>query len=81
MLPNVKRTGRGTRNWTPKEKKELLETGKVKGYQGHHINSVKSHPELAGNANNIKFVKGTAEHLKEHGGSFRNPTSGPTIQR
>ena len=27
---------------------ELLKTGKVKGYEGHHINNVKDHPGLAG---------------------------------
>lgn len=77
----VRRTGRGTRNWTKAEKKELLETGKVKGYEGHHINSVKDNPHLAGDPRNIKFVKGRAEHLKEHGGNFRNPTQGNLIKR
>ncbi|MBQ9100985.1 MAG: hypothetical protein IJY54_06375 [Paludibacteraceae bacterium] len=39
----VEKTGRGTRLWNKSEKKELLETGKVKGYEGHHINSVKAY--------------------------------------
>ena len=30
----------GTRKWTKSERQELIKTGKVKGYQGHHINSV-----------------------------------------
>ena len=34
----VERTGRGSRRWTKKELKELKETGKVKAYEGHHIN-------------------------------------------
>jgi len=41
-------TGKGTRKWTNAEMQELIQTGKVKGYEGHHINNVKHHPELAG---------------------------------
>jgi RHS repeat-associated protein len=77
----VQRTGVGTRAWTKAEKKELLAAGKVKGYEGHHINNVATHPHLAGNPDNIKFVKGRSEHLKEHGGNFQNPTSGPLLTR
>ena len=77
----VKETGQGTRPWTKAEKKELLETGKVKGYEGHHINNVNNNPDLARNPDNIKFVKGRAEHLEEHSGNFRNPTSGDLINR
>ena len=53
----MERIGRGSRRWTKKELKELKETGKVKGYEGHHINSVKGHPEYAGDPSNIEFVK------------------------
>jgi hypothetical protein len=77
----VNKTGRGTRNWTKPELQELKTTGKVKGYEGHHINNVANNPKLAGNPDNIKFVKGRKEHLDEHGGSFQNSTSGPLIQR
>jgi hypothetical protein len=34
----VRRTGQGTRQWTQAEMRELLRTGKVSGYEGHHIN-------------------------------------------
>jgi hypothetical protein len=74
----VRATGQGTRQWTDKEIAELLDTGKVRGYQGHHINSVNAHPEMAGNPDNIKF---TSEHLSEHGGNFRNATSGDLLDR
>ncbi|MFZ5353643.1 MAG: hypothetical protein ACOZCL_13110 [Bacillota bacterium] len=77
----VAATGRGTRPWTEAEKLELLEKGKVKGYEGHHINSVKNNPDLAKNPDNVKFVRGRKEHLKEHGGNFRNQTSGEFINR
>jgi hypothetical protein len=74
----VRMTGRGTVDWTEGEIDELLNTGKVKGYQGHHINSVNEHPQLAGEPSNIKFTK---NNLGEHNGNFRNPTSGPLIPR
>lgn len=77
----VEATGAGTRAWTDAEKAELLETGRVKGYEGHHINSVNGNPELAGDPNNIEFVRGRSEHLDRHNGNFRNPTSGPTVDR
>lgn len=77
----VEKKGYGTRNWSDTEKEELLKTGKVSGYEGHHINSVESNPKLAGNADNIKFVKGRQEHLEEHGGNFKNPTEGHLSQR
>jgi RHS repeat-associated protein len=77
----VIKTGRGTRDWTRKELAELKKTGKVKGYEGHHINNVAENPRLAGDASNIKFVKGRKEHLNEHDGNFQNPTSGELIDR
>jgi hypothetical protein len=64
------------------EQKELMERGAVPGWYGHHINSVKGNSlEMAGDPNNIKFVKGIEEHLAEHEGSFRNATSGSLIDR
>jgi len=74
-------TGEGTRQWTEAEIEELKTTGKVKGYHGHHINSVNGSPELAGDPNNIEFVKGSKENLQRHGGNFRNQTRGPLINR
>ena len=76
----VEITGQGTRRWTKSELKELVETGKVKGYQGHHINNVKDHPEMAGNPNNVEFLNKT-EHLESHGGNYRNMTEGPLLNR
>lgn len=59
---------------------ELIETGKVKGYQGHHINNVKDHPSMAGEPNNIKFLDKN-EHLDVHKGNYRNKTEGPLMDR
>ena len=77
----IQKTGQGTRRWSKSEIKELLSTGKVKGYEVHHINNVANNHSMAGNPNNIKFVRGRAEHIAEHGGHFANPTAGPLIDR
>ena len=76
----VKKTGHGTRDWSKSEIRELLETGKVKGYEGHHINNVNNHPELAGNPNNITFVN-KSEHLSKHCGNYRKETHGYLLDR
>ena len=73
-------TGRGTRRWSAAERTQLLATGKVKGYYGHHIRSVGAHPELASNPSNVRFVT-YSEHFKLHGGNWRNQTWGPLVFR
>jgi RHS repeat-associated protein len=76
--------GGGTRPWTRAERGELLSTGKVKGYEGHHINTVKGNPvELARDPNNIRFVT-RAEHVQIHrqAGGYRSPITGkPLVAR
>ena len=73
---NVSSGGHGiSRQWSDDEIVELLSTGKVKGYQGHHMKSVKGYPELAGDPTNIQFLT-PKEHLKAHGGNWRNITHG-----
>ena len=75
-VDNVKNGGDGiTRKWSGPEKEQLLARGKVKGYHGHHMKSVKGYPELAGDPNNIQFLT-KAEHLMAHGGNWRNITHG-----
>lgn len=69
----VQNTGKGTRDWTDAEIEELLATGKVKGYVGHHMKSVKGYPGLAGDPANIQFLT-PQEHLQAHGGNWRNIT-------
>ena len=75
----VQRTGVGSRDWTPDEIQELINTGKVKGYEGQHMKSAKQYPEYAGNPNNIQFLKGrnmdVNEHLDAHMGNYQNPTN------
>ncbi len=70
----------GTRKWTADEVAELINTGRVYGYEGHHINSVGSNPQDCGDPDNIEFVT-RAEHLARHNGNFRNPTWGEKLDR
>jgi len=76
----VRETGEGSREWTADQKKELLETGRVKGYQGHHINSVNGNPEQARNPQNVEFVT-RDEHFERHMRNWRNQTRGPLRPR
>ena len=72
----VKATGQGkTRIWSSDELDELLSTGRVKGYEGHHMYSVSAYPELAGDPNNIQFLT-RQEHFAAHGFNWRNITNG-----
>lgn len=65
-----------------KEKDELLRTGKIAGWEGHHINSATvDNLELAMDPNNIRFVKGRKAHLELHDGNWKNQTSGPLMDR
>lgn len=74
------RAGQGTRKWTKAQKAQLLATGKVPGFVGHHVNNVKKFPKLAGDPNNIEFVT-PVEHLARHFGNFLNSTMGPLVNR
>jgi hypothetical protein len=83
----VKATGSGTTDWLPGEIVELLESGRVKGYQGHHVNSVKWSLDNVGdpmwyirNPNNVEFLN-RADHLDAHGGNWRNYSTGELLDR
>ncbi|MGH9719990.1 MAG: hypothetical protein ACRD8O_07240 [Bryobacteraceae bacterium] len=78
----VMRTGQGTREWTEAQMQQLVSRGKVAGFEGHHINSVKGNNlAMARDPSNISFVEGRAGNLEAHGGSFQNQTSGPLMDR
>lgn len=57
--------GKGTVDWTAEQQKELMETGRVKGYEGQHMKSVNAYPEYAGTADNIQFLT-HEDHLEAH---------------
>ena len=78
----VVRTGQGTSEWTEGQMQQLISKGKVSGFEGHHINSVKGNNlSMARDPNNISFVEGRAGNLEAHGGNFQNETSGALIDR
>ncbi|XP_078138884.1 teneurin-3 isoform X1 [Centroberyx gerrardi] len=47
----------GFRLWTEGEKRQLLSSGKVLGYDGYYVLSIEQYPELADSANNIQFLR------------------------
>lgn len=72
--------GKGTRDWTAEQQKELIETGRVKGYEGQHMKSVNEYPEYAASADNIQFLT-HEEHLEAHNSGlekngYHSPTNG-----
>jgi hypothetical protein len=68
--------GKGTRDWSQRQQIGIIRKGQVSGYDGHHMQSVKTHPQQAGNPGNIQFLNKT-EHIKgAHGGNTKNSTNG-----
>lgn len=75
------KAGGGTRDWTNRQREQIVKTGKLRNFQGHHVRSVNGHTKKwAGDPRNIKFVT-RREHLREHRGNFRNETTGKLIDR
>jgi hypothetical protein len=78
-LNDVNNGGKGvTRTWTDDEIVQLKAKGKVDGYFGHHMKSVKGYPNSTGDPLNIQFLTRN-EHLAAHGGNWRNVTHGPYL--
>lgn len=80
--------GKGTRDWTPEQQREILESGKAyyhsekpddvndgKAFEGHHMKSAEAYPEYQGDPGNIQFLS-RPEHQEAHSGDYRNPTNG-----
>jgi GHH signature containing HNH/Endo VII superfamily nuclease toxin len=78
----IAKGGRGTYDWTPAQRKEILNYGKVKGFDGHHINSVNDAVGQAADPDNIKFMP-NSDHKKLHSenGGTKVPTKGPLLDR
>lgn len=76
---NLVKVGKGTRDWTIRQQKDILERGKAydekgKAFEGQHMRSAEAHPECQGDPKNIQFLT-RAEHKAAHGGNWRNPTN------
>ena len=67
--------GKGTRDWTPDQQREWLQTGKCHDIKGHHMKDVSTYPEYAGEKNNIQMLT-SKEHLAAHRGDYKNTTNG-----
>lgn len=77
----VQQTGKGSKNWTSRQLSQLTKREKIKRYEGHHIRDVSTHSKKwAGDPRNITFLT-RKQHLKEHRGNFKEPTTGKLIDR
>lgn len=73
--------GKGTRDWSPDQQKDILDPDKGKAYdengrafEGQHMKSAAEYPEYQGDPDNIQFLT-RDEHLEAHKGSWQNPTN------
>ncbi|NCD09430.1 MAG: hypothetical protein EOL98_08395 [Negativicutes bacterium] len=79
--------GDGTRAWSQDQRQEIFEKGRVRNFEGHHINSVGDNPSQQANPDNVEFLEehrkgaGTREHFDKHGRNWRNQTEGDLIDR
>ncbi len=72
--------GKGTREWTLEQQRDILDRGKAYGvdgraFEGHHMKSVEEYPDFQGDSGNIQFLS-KSEHIDAHNGCFLNPTNG-----
>lgn len=77
---DLKMGGNGSRDYTLEQRAELLDRGKIRGLDGHHINSVGDNPSMQADPDNIVFVT-RDEHFEAHKGNWQTQTSGKTIDR
>lgn len=73
--------GSGSVDWSKEQQQQILESGRVTGAEGHHINNVADYNHLQANPDNIVFAKSRGEHLAMHDGDFANSTKGQLINR
>ncbi len=73
--------GKGTRDWTEAQQKDILDPDKGKAYddngrafEGQHMKSAAEYPEYQGDPDNIQFLT-RDEHLEAHKGSWQNATN------
>lgn len=81
----IKKGERTTRNWTAKQRDDILHNRKPKvngkSMQGHHTYSVSKYPHLA-NKGEVIFLATFEEHLYVwHGGNFKNSLPGKPFSR
>lgn len=72
--------GKGTRDWTDEQQKQIKEKGKAydrqgRAFEGQHMKSVSAYPEYQDDARNIQLLS-REEHLAAHSGNWKNQTNG-----
>lgn len=79
---DIQMGGKGSGNWDEAQRQEILETGRVRGAEGHHGKNVAQHPQDQADPDNIKFYKDHEQHrIEGHDGDFRNPTDMPKTDK
>ena len=73
--------GKGTRDWSVSQQAELLEYGKISGFEGQHMKSVSLFPEFAGDPNNIQFLSYSEHYYGAHDNNWKNATNGRFIPK
>ena len=68
--------GQGTRDWSQTDQKQLIDKGRVKGYDGHHMKSVSNYPQYAGESENIQFLTEKEHFEGAHKGDYHSITNG-----
>lgn len=78
---NLVAEGKGTRDWSQDQQKDILDPNKGKAYdengrafEGQHMKSAAEYPEYQGDPDNIQFLT-REEHLEAHKGSWKNSTN------
>lgn len=71
--------GKGTRDWTEEQQKDIIEKGKAyddsgRAFEGQHMKSAEEYPKYQGDPGNIQFLT-REEHLAAHRGNWQNPTN------
>ena len=71
--------GKGTRDWTPEQQKDIVERGKAydadgRAFEGHHMKSAEHNPDYQGEPGNIQFLT-HQEHLSAHHENWQTPTN------
>lgn len=73
--------GKGTRDWTEEQQRDILDPNKGKAYdtngrafEGQHMKSAAEYPKYQGDPDNIQFLT-REEHLAAHKGNWQNPTN------
>lgn len=72
--------GKGSRDWTEEQQKQIIEKGKAydwegRAFEGQHMKCVSMYPEYQDDASNIQLLS-REEHFAAHNGNWKNPTNG-----